>query len=116
MKENNYIKEVRRQVYLFYSEDGLADLGVGLMILGFGALLMADAPYLVGLLGLVAYLVWFFGKQLLVIPRVGNIQPGTEIKKRLFGFFINLFYLGPGPWLFTWLVAERRVSLLLSAR
>ena len=96
MKDNTYLKEVRRQVYLFYSEDGLADLGVGLMILGFGALLMADAPYLVGLLGLVAYLVWYFGKQTLVIPRVGSIQPGVEIKKRLFGFFINLFLFGAG--------------------
>ena len=96
MKDNNYLNEIRRQVFLYYSEDGLADLGVGLMIAGFGGLLMADAPYFVGLLGLVAYLVWYIGKQTLVIPRVGTIQSGTEIKRRMFGFFLNLFLFGAG--------------------
>jgi hypothetical protein len=96
MTENIDLKEIRRQVYLFYSEDGLADLGVGLMIFGFGALLMADAPYLVGLLGVVAYIVWYLGKQTLVIPRVGSIQPGPQIKRRLFGYFLNLFLFGAG--------------------
>jgi hypothetical protein len=96
MTEKIDLKEIRRQVYLFYSEDGLAYLGVGLMIFGFGALLMADAPYLVGVLGVVAYMVWYLGKQTLVIPRVGSIQPGPEIKRRLFGFFLNLFLFGAG--------------------
>jgi hypothetical protein len=96
MNENIDLKEIRRQVYLFYSEDGLADLGVGLMIFGFGTLLMADAPYLIGLLGFVAYIVWYLGKHTLVIPRVGSIQPGPQIKRRLFGFFLNLFFFGAG--------------------
>lgn len=96
MKENNYLNEIRKQVFLYYSEDGLADLGVGLMITGFGGMLMVDMPYLIGLLAVVAYLVWYVGKQTLVIPRVGTIQPGAQIKKRMIGFFINLFVFGAG--------------------
>ena len=111
MNKDNYLKEIRKQVFLYYSEDGLADLGVGLMITGFGAFLMADAPYFVGLLGLVAYLVWYFGKQALVIPRVGSIQPGAEIKKRMFGFFLNLFLFGAGALAFYLIGGGERTNL-----
>ena len=58
MSENIDLKKIRQEVYLFYSEDGLADLAIGLMILGFGIFLLVDLPALVGLLGLLPFLVW----------------------------------------------------------
>ena len=96
MSEKINLSEYKRQIYLFYSEDGLADLAVGLMIFGFGCLLLVNVPGLVGLLGLFPFLLWYFGKQILVVPRVGSIQPGDEIKKRFMGFLINLSVLGAG--------------------
>jgi len=96
MSENNKLNEYKRQIYLFYSEDVLADVAVGLMIFGFGILLLIDLPALMGLLGLIPFSVWYLGKQSLVVPRVGSIQPGGEIKKRFAGFFINLVILGVG--------------------
>ena len=96
MSENINLKEIERQVYLFFSEDGLADLALGLMIFGFGIFLMVDLPALVGLLGLFPFLVWYLGKQSLVIPRIGSIQPNQEMKKQFVGFFINLCLIGLG--------------------
>lgn len=96
MKERIDLINIQRQVYLYYSEDGLADIAVGLVIFGFGLLLLLDLPAFVGLLGLLPLLVWYVGKGSLVLPRVGTIQPGREIKKRFQGFFINLVVIGIG--------------------
>jgi len=96
MSESINLKGIKRQVYLYYSEDGLADVAVGLMIFGFGVLLLVDLPAMVGLLGLISFLVWYFGKQALVIPRVGSIQMDQQMKKRFVGFFTNLVILGAG--------------------
>lgn len=96
MSESINLKEIKRQVYMFYSEDGLADLAVGLMIFGFGIFLLVGLPALVGLLGILPFLVWYFGKEYLVIPRVGSIQPSLDMKKRFKGFFINIFLIGSG--------------------
>lgn len=96
MSENIDLKKIRQQVYLFYSEDGLADLAIGLTIFGFGIFLLVDLPAFVGLLGLLPYLVWYLGKQNLVIPRVGSIQPDKGMKRTFLGFFINLCLIGIG--------------------
>jgi len=96
MKERIDLKNIRQQVFLYYSEDGLVDIAVGLVIFGFGLLLLLDHPAFVGLLGLLALLVWYVGKASLVLPRVGTIRPGREIKQRFQGFFINLVVIGIG--------------------
>ena len=96
MNDRTNLQEVRRQVYLYYTEDGLADISLGLVILGFGLLLLLDLPAFVGVLGLIPLLIWYFGKGSLVIPRVGSIQPGKAMKKRFLGFFINLCLIGIG--------------------
>ena len=96
MNEKTNLQEIRRQVYLYYTEDGLADISLGLVLLGFGLLLLLDLPAFVGTLGLVPLLIWYLGKGSLVVPRVGSIQPGQAMKKRFMGFFINLCLVGIG--------------------
>ena len=96
MNEKTNLQEIRRQVYLYYTEDGLADISLGLVILGFGLLLLLDMPAFVGVLGLIPLLIWYLGKGSLVVPRVGSIQPGRAMKKRFLGFFINLCLIGIG--------------------
>jgi len=96
MNEKANLQEIRRQVYLYYTEDGLADISLGLVILGFGLLLLLDMPAFVGVLGLIPLLIWYLGKGSLVVPRVGSIQPGRALKKRFLGFFINLSLIGIG--------------------
>ena len=96
MNEKMSLQEIKRQVYLYYSEDGLADISLGLVVLGFGLLLLMDLPAFVGALGLIPILIWYLGKGSLVVPRVGSIQPGPALKKRFLGFFINLCFVGIG--------------------
>lgn len=112
MSENFNIKEIKRQIYLYYSEDGLADVAIGLVIFGFGTLLLVDIPAMIGLLGLIPFLVWYFGKQSLVIPRVGSIQLDQEMKKRFSGFAINLVIIGVGVFLLYLISGKSGTSLL----
>lgn len=100
MNEKINLQEIKRQVYLYYTEDGLADISLGLVILGFGLLLLLDFPAFVGTLGLIPLLIWYLGKGSLVVPRVGSIQPGQGMKKRFMGFFINLVIMGIGVFVF----------------
>jgi len=113
MSEIINLKEIKRQVYLHYSEDGLVDLAIGFVIFGFGALLLADVPALIGILGLIPFLIWYLGKQYLTLPRVGSFQPDQETRKRLSGFFIYLFTSGIGV-LVLYLIAARSGSYQLS--
>ena len=64
------------------------------MIFGFGLLLMIDLPALVGVLGLFPFLIWYLGKQALVVPRVGSIQQSQTMRNRFKGFFVNLLIIG----------------------
>ena len=99
MSEILNLKEIKRQVYLYYSEDGLIDLAIGLVIFGFGALLLADLPAMVGVLGLIPLLIWYLGKRYLTIPRIGSIQPDQGMKKQFVGFSINMIAIGVGVFL-----------------
>ena len=96
MNEKMSMGEIKRQVYLYYTEDGLADVSLGLVVLGFGLLLLMDMPAFVGTLGLIPLLIWYLGKGSLVVPRVGSIQPGQAMKKRFLGFFLNICLVGIG--------------------
>ncbi|MGB2957215.1 MAG: hypothetical protein WBB64_14755 [Anaerolineales bacterium] len=99
MSEILNLKEIKRQVYLYYSEDGLIDLAIGLVIFGFGALLLADLPAMVGVLGLIPLLIWYLGKRYLTIPRIGSIQPDQGMKTQFVGFSINMIAIGVGVFL-----------------
>jgi hypothetical protein len=96
MNRKMNLQEIKRQVYLYYTEDGLVDVSLGLVILGFGLLLLMDLPAFVGTLGLIPLLIWYLGKGSLVVPRVGSIQLGPSIKRRFLGFFLNICLVGIG--------------------
>lgn len=49
MTEKINLNKFKKQIYLYYSEDGLADLAIGLIIFGYGIFLLVDIPGLVGL-------------------------------------------------------------------
>ena len=112
MAEKLSLKEIRRQVYLSYSEDGLIDLAIGLVIFGFGALLMVDVPWMVGVLGVIPLLIWYLGKRYLTVPRIGTIQPGRVMKKRFVGFSVFMIAVGLGVLALFILVAVSGGSLL----
>lgn len=88
------MQEIERQVYLSYSEDGLVDIAIGAVITAWGVMLTQEPTGLVGLLGLLGLGIWYIGKRLITIPRIGVIQPGIKMQRRLANLTIFLVVLG----------------------
>ncbi len=96
MSEEQAMKEVESRIYAFFTEDGLIDLAIGLVILGFGALLFLDLTVFTGILGLAPLVLWYLGKRFITIPRVGIIRPGQGMERKMKGFFITMVIVGAG--------------------
>ena len=88
------MKEIERQVYLSYSEDGLVDIAIGVVITAWGLMLTQEPSGLIGLLGLLGMGVWYFGKRLITIPRSGMIEPSPKMERKLSNLAIFLVVLG----------------------
>jgi len=112
LSEKINMNAIRRQVYLSYTEDGLVDLAIGLVIFSFAVLLMIDLAWMVGLLGGISLLIWFLGKRHLTIPRIGTIQPDKLAKKQFKGFSVSMIIMGLGVLVFFILVAGTGGNLL----
>ena len=88
------MKEIERQVYLSYSEDGLIDIAIGAVITAWGLMLTQEPTGLIGLLGLLGMGIWYFGKRLITIPRIGVIKPGPKMERKLKSLVVFLILLG----------------------
>jgi len=88
------MKKIERQVYLSYSEDGLVDIAIGVVITAWGLMLTQEPSGLIGLLGLLGMGVWYFGKRLITIPRIGVIEPSPKMERKLSNLAIFLVVLG----------------------
>ena len=88
------MKEIERQVYLSYSEDGLIDIAIGVVITSWGLMLTQEPTGLIGLLGLLGLGIWYVGKRLITIPRIGVIEPGPKMERRLTNLAVFLVVLG----------------------
>lgn len=88
------MKEIERQVYLSYSEDGLVDIAIGVVIIAWGTMLLFEPTGLIGLLGILGIGIWYLGKRFITIPRTGIIQPGQKIERRLTNLTIFMVILG----------------------
>ncbi len=88
------VKEIERKAYMSYHEDGLADIAIGFVFLGWGVLLVDKLPGLVALLGPIAWAIWYLGKRFLTVPRIGIIEPSQKVENRLRNLTIFLILLG----------------------
>ena len=100
MAEKLKLTDIRREIYASYTEDGLIDLAIGIVIFGFGMFLMADMPWLVGMLGVIPLLLWYLGKRYLTSPRVGVFHPPATMKKQFISFSFSMMALGLGAFVF----------------
>ena len=96
MSEKMALSEIERRIYTFFTEDGLIDLAIGLVIFGFGGLLYLDLPAFTGILGVVPLGLWYMGKRFITVPRIGIIRPGHEVKSKLKGFLVTMLIVGAG--------------------
>jgi hypothetical protein len=88
------MKEIERQVYLSYTEDGLVDIAIGAVIMVWGLMLLGEPSGMIGLLGIFGLGIWYLGKRFITIPRIGTFQPGPKIERRLTNLAIFLVVLG----------------------
>ncbi len=88
------MKEIERQVYMSYSEDGLVDIAIGFVIMVWGMMLFLEPSGLIALLGVFGMGIWYLGKRFITIPRIGTIQPGKKIERRLTNLAIFMLVLG----------------------
>ncbi len=88
------MKEIERQVFLSYSEDGLIDIAVGTVITAWGLMLMLEPSGLIGLIGLLGMGIWYLGKRSITIPRIGVIEPSAKVERRLTNLAVFMVVLG----------------------
>jgi hypothetical protein len=88
------MKEIERQVFLSYSEDGLVDIAIGVVIAAWGLMLIQEPTGLIGLLGLLGMGIWYIGKRIITIPRIGVIEPNLKMERRLTNLAVFLIVLG----------------------
>ena len=88
------MSEIERKVYMVYNEDGLVDIALGFVFLGWGVLLAVGPPFLITLLGPIALGIWYIGKRLIAVPRVGLIEPGEKMANRNRNLAVALLFLG----------------------
>lgn len=88
------INDIERKAYMSYHEDGLVDIAIGMLILAWGIFLIVKPSGLIGLLGPLAFAIWFLGKRFITIPRTGLIRPSQKMEKRYRNLAIFLMVLG----------------------
>ena len=88
------MKEIERQVFLSYSEDGLVDIAIGVVIAAWGLMLIQEPTGLIGLLGLLGMGIWYIGKRIITFPRIGVIEPSPKMERRLTNLGLFLIVLG----------------------
>jgi hypothetical protein len=88
------MKEIERKAYLSYHEDGLIDIAIGFVFLGWGLSLAVGPAGLITLLGPIALGIWYVGKRFLTVPRAGVIRPSQKMAHRMRNGAIAMLVLG----------------------
>ena len=93
MNHLNDLEKLEKQLYLSYSQDGLADLLIGLWLSLAGLLMLVGQPAFIGLSG-IPILFYLPLKRRLIITRMGSVIFSKERKKRLSNLAIFLLISG----------------------
>ena len=88
------MKEIERQAYMTLSEDGIVDIAIGCVFLGWGLLLSGGPAGLIGLLVPLAFGIWYLGKRTLTVPRVGLVIPSQKMETKLRNYATLLLAMG----------------------
>ena len=80
MTKNLDLKELERKIYLSFTQDGLYDIAVGLMIFIFGLEMLLHYFYLVGIIAL-PFILMPSLKKAITLPRMGYVKFNPERSK-----------------------------------
>ncbi len=82
MNPETDLKALERKAYLSYHNDGLLDIGLGLLILSVGIGWLCGMPWLAGILFAVGISSYAGAKKAITIPRLGLVRFGPARRKR----------------------------------
>lgn len=94
MSDKINLKEIEKKAYLSYHQDGLLDLFLGIAIILFGFGMATDQAYIGGIMPAIFFPLWAVIKKSVTIPRIGNVNFGTDRKIRIkkeYAFFVVFF-------------------------
>lgn len=130
MPQNVNLKECEQEAYMYYHQDGLADIFIGLGILSFGLGMFIDQAWLFTLIPAIFLPLWQAAKKSITAPRMNNVEfPSAQYAsvKKAIGFLVGMLALamvagiavfwgqstGNMPlWLLTWLTWLREYFML----
>jgi len=71
--ENPQLSELERRAYRAVVDDGLLDILLGIMLLGFGLVTTTDVDYLPAVILVIAFPLWRRLRSTLIEPRIGHV-------------------------------------------
>jgi len=77
------LKEIERKAYTSYHQDGLVDISIAVVIIAFGLMIIADMPWLGGIIGIAAVSFYAGAKKLLTVPRIGYVKFPQQRAQRI---------------------------------
>ncbi|MFH2101358.1 MAG: hypothetical protein ABII71_04710 [Candidatus Micrarchaeota archaeon] len=77
------MNEVEKKAYLSYHQDGLLDIGLGILVLSWAGAIMFDMGVLPAIMAASGVSVYFAAKQIVTVPRMGLVKFGQERQKRI---------------------------------
>ena len=105
MKETN-LREVEKKTYMFYHQDGLIDILVGIYVLMFGSgiLLLTFTDFstwfvIPAIFPAIMIPVWISAKKRITMPRIGYVKFRSRGANRLMAVFLGLMVFGLGTFM-----------------
>ena len=93
MNQSKQLNTIERKIFRTYTNDGLADLFIGLWFALAGVLLLTDQAAFIGLSAL-PVLLYIPAKKQLIVPRMGEVRFSKKRKKQLSGIGISSIIIG----------------------
>lgn len=90
MAKDVNLKEIQRNVYMSFFQDGLWDIFLGLFILGWGLAILTGGTYLPGVLFASLYFSAWGVKKWLTYPRIGYVRFSEISRRRITARFVIL--------------------------
>jgi hypothetical protein len=76
------LKQIERKAYTSYHQDGILDILIGVIILGFATMVIADMVYLGWVFSIAAISIYAAAKKVLTVPRIGFVKFPQQRTKR----------------------------------
>ena len=103
MSEKNSLRAIEKKTYMFYHQDGLLDIFIGIYVLlfGLGISLMTFTDFstwfiIPAIFPAIMIPIWISAKRRITMPRIGYVNFGVRGVNKMMAIFIGLMVAGLG--------------------